>query len=238
MPPRHHRTTDRIVAILELVSRNRRGLSLGTISQELGAPKSSIQELTNGLTATGYLVERDRRFYLGAGPFVLTLAANRIAALSLRHSVLEQLYAETGHSIMAGIGVGDAVVYIDHVGHNPALEFVARNHMRRSLYATATGKIVLAAMQPQEMDSFLLSAPVKDRDAVQEFLNELPKIRSDELAYNYGSTLPSVAAVATPLYDGCGAFIASICAPIERERESELPAIGADLRGAVRSVDV
>lgn len=235
MPPRHHRTVDRVVSILEIVSRDSRGISLNTLSEELEAPKTSIQELTNGLLATGYLVERGGGFRLGAGAFVLTLMANRNAAVSLTHEWLEEIQRRVGAGVMAGIGVGDSLVYIDHVGGNPALEFVARNHSRRSLYSTASGKIILAAMDAKEMDGILLAAPVKERSAVDAFLAELATIRRDRVAFNYGSTLPGVAAVATPLYDSHGVFTASVCVPVDRERESDLPALGEKLRWAVEA---
>ena len=77
MPPRHHRTVDRTVAIMEVASRATSGVSLAELSTRLDAPKSSIQELTNGLLATGYLVERERRFLLGPGAFVLSPAHRR-----------------------------------------------------------------------------------------------------------------------------------------------------------------
>lgn len=238
MPPRHHRTVDRVVAILELVARARQGLTLATISEELGAPRTSVHELTNGLLATGYLVERHQRLYLGAGPFVLTLTANRSAAISLSHEILAEISEKLGLSVMAGIGVGDALVYIDHVGDNPALEFVARNHSRRSLYATASGKIILADMPPRMMDSFLLNAPVRERDAVEGFLTELPSIRRDRLAYNLGATLPGIAAVATPLIGRDGSLIASISVPVSKDRRAEIREIGEQLRSIVSTVTV
>ena len=66
---------------MEEASRVTGGVSLAELAERLDAPKSSIQELTNGLLATGYLVERDRRFTLGPGPFVLSI---RTVGLSLR----------------------------------------------------------------------------------------------------------------------------------------------------------
>lgn len=236
MPPRHHRTVDRVVSILEMASHQNRGLTLSDMCQELSAPKSSVQDLANGLVATGYLYERNGKFYLGSSAFVLTLRANRSAAFSLSHKVLEDISSQVKESVMAGISVGDSLVYIDHVGDNLALEFVARNHSRRSLCSTASGKIILASMQPREMDGFLLSALTSERESVEIFLEELPRIRSTRLAFNFGTTISSVAAVATALYDHSGVFVASICAVTERDREDELEAIGNRLRDAVQQV--
>ena len=71
MPARPHRTVDRVTGILETVSLSPRGVTLAELAVALDAAKSSIQELTNGLLARGYLTEEDRRFHLGPGPFIL-----------------------------------------------------------------------------------------------------------------------------------------------------------------------
>ena len=85
MPARPHRTVDRVVEILETVSLSQRGITLSELATAMGAAKSSVQELTNGLLARGYLIEEDRRFHLGPGPFILAARANKLAALSLNH---------------------------------------------------------------------------------------------------------------------------------------------------------
>src|SRR6187402_1365301 len=59
MPARPHRTVDRVVEILEIVSLSQRGVTLTELATAMAAAKSSVQELTNGLLARGYLVEED-----------------------------------------------------------------------------------------------------------------------------------------------------------------------------------
>jgi DNA-binding IclR family transcriptional regulator len=51
MPVRPHRTVDGVIGILEIVSLNPRGVTLAELATALGAAKSSVQELTNGLLA-------------------------------------------------------------------------------------------------------------------------------------------------------------------------------------------
>jgi predicted DNA-binding transcriptional regulator YafY len=58
MPARPHGTVDRVIQILETVSLSARGVTLAELAAALEAAKSSVQELTNGLLACGYLIER------------------------------------------------------------------------------------------------------------------------------------------------------------------------------------
>jgi DNA-binding IclR family transcriptional regulator len=127
MPARPHRTVDRTVGILETVSLSPRGVTLAELAAALDAAKSSVQELTNGLLARGYLVEEERRFHLGPGPFILASRANKLAALSLDHEFVTELRKLLGCNILVGVRVGDAIVFTDHAGEqSPGLTFVAR----------------------------------------------------------------------------------------------------------------
>ena len=111
MPARPHRTVDRVVEILEIVSLSPRGVALAELATAMGAAKSSIQELTNGLLARGYLIEEDRRFHLGPGPFILASRANMLAALSLDHQFVADLAERLGCTVLVGVRVGDAVIF-------------------------------------------------------------------------------------------------------------------------------
>ena len=152
MPARPHRTVDRVIEILETVSLRPRGVSLAELAAALDAAKSSVQELTNGLLARGYLIECDRRFHLGPGPFILAARANKLAAVSLDHQFVAELARLLGCTVLVGVRVGDAIVFTDLVGEeSPSLTFVARTHARRPLYTSAAGKTLLANVPDDEM---------------------------------------------------------------------------------------
>ncbi|MCE0761905.1 helix-turn-helix domain-containing protein [Pseudonocardia kujensis] len=219
-----------MAAILESVAPVRQGLTLAALAERLGAPKSSIHELVNGLVATGYLVERDHRFGLGPAPFVLSLNGNGVAAQDIDRDLLPRIHAEVGCSVMIGIQVGMSLVYIDQIGDEPALEFAARNHSRRSLYSTASGKIILASMPAREMDALLHSATSAEQPEVDRFLSELPEIRATGLAYNPGVTVPKIFSVATALRRSDGELVGAVCAIRPERLRDDLPRIGSRIQ--------
>ena len=104
MPARPHRTVDRVIEILETVSLSPRGVTLAELAAALDAAKSSVQELTNGLLARGYLIESERRFHLGPGPFILAARANKLAAVSLDHEFVAELAKGLGALSSSGCG--------------------------------------------------------------------------------------------------------------------------------------
>jgi DNA-binding IclR family transcriptional regulator len=187
MPARPHRTVDRVTGILETVSLSRRGVTLAELAKALDAAKSSVQELTNGLLARGYLVEEDGRFHLGPGPFILAARANTLAALSVDHRFVVELHNSLRCNVLVGVRVGDAIVFVDHVGQeSPGLTYVARTHARRPLYTSAAGKTLLANLPDEEMDRLLDLAGPDQAGEVRQFLAELPEIRATRLAFNRG----------------------------------------------------
>ncbi|KAF0960875.1 IclR family transcriptional regulator [Rhodococcus sp. T7] len=237
VPPRHHRTVDRVTAILDAVAPVPQGLTLATLADRLDAPKSSIHELVNGLLATGYLIEHEHRISLGPAPFVLTLSGNRLAAQEVDRDLLPRIHEAVECSVLIGIQVGMSLVYIDQIGEEPALEFAARNHSRRSLYGTASGKVILADLPGREMDALLHSASSADRAEVDRFLAELPEIRATGLAYNLGSTIPNVYSVATALRSPDGTLVGAVCAVGREELRESLPDIGRRIQSLLGSRD-
>ena len=234
MPARPHRTVDRVVQILETVSLTPRGVTLAELAVALDAAKTSIQELTNGLLARGYLTEEDHRFHLGPGPFILASRANKLAALSLDHQFVVELSEAVGCNVLLGVRVGDAIVFTDHVGEeSPSLTFVARTHARRPLYTSAAGKTLLANVPEDEMYRLLDLASPEQAGEVQTFLTELPEIRSRHLAFNRGATLADAFVVATPLLTPDGGLIAAISAAVDPAQADRLDEIGEVLKKAV-----
>lgn len=227
---------------MELVARSGGGLSLADVAKQLDSPKSSIQELTNGLVASGYLVESSRRLVLGAGPFVLALMGNRLAAMSLSHEMVQELYSRVGDTVLIGVPLGDSIAFVDHAGEKDGMgsviEFVARTHARRPMLATASGKIALSEMSSVQMDAILVSAQSFDKALVDAFLHELPGIKATGLAYNMGTTIEGVSVVATALRDSKGQFIASVSSARSTLDAADMALLGERLVKAVESLEV
>lgn len=234
MPARPHRTVDRVIGILETVSVSQRGVTLAELATALDAAKSSIQGLTNGLLARGYLIEEERRYRLGPGPFILASRANKLAALSLDHQFVAELGKLLGRTILVGVRVGDAIVFTDYAGEeSPNLTFVARTHARRPLYTSAAGKTLLANVPNEEMNRLLDLASPEQAGEVRQFLAELPEIRSRGLAFNRGATFPDAFVVASPLLSADGTLIAAISAVVDPAEADTLEAIGEKLKAAI-----
>jgi DNA-binding IclR family transcriptional regulator len=219
---------------LEEAARATTGVTVGELAQRLKAPKSSIQELTNGLLATGYLVDGGAGgFVLGPGAFVLSLHATGLPLRRVQHEELERAQERVGLPLFVGVRVGDDQVFVDQAGEDVLMDFVSATHPRRPLLITATGRIILAFMSGPERNEFLRRMDREQPDAVAAFVEELVELREQQIAYNPGETVPGRYAVATPLIDPEGTFLAAICAVGGQEVAGRLTDVGETLRDAV-----
>ena len=150
---------------------------------------------------------------------------------------MAELATVLGCTVLVGVRVGDAIVFVDHVGaESPALTFVARTHARRPLYTSAAGKIVLANIPDDEMYRLLELAGPEQASDVRQFLAELPDIRSRRLAFNRGVTLADAFAVATTLLAPDGSLIAAIGAAVDASEAGRLDDLGQELKKAVTTI--
>lgn len=172
-----HRTVERLSAILTHVARARDGATLTEIARAVDAPVSSVQGFLNGLVTTGFLDERDRRYTLGPAPHLLNVLAGRRSTPQVSHQQLEALSRDSGLTAMLAIGVGGDVYYVDHVSTNPAIAWLAENHVRRSLLHTSSGWVLLADYEERDLWAYLRRLPESDADLIETFLATLPSIR-------------------------------------------------------------
>lgn len=211
MTAERHRGVARTVGILEAVASSPDGLTLTDLSRVLQAPVSSVQKLTNGLHAEGYLVSDGRRFELGPGAFALTMMGDWSTVAPISHELIESLAIELDCSIVLGVLVGDHLMYFDEVGNDPGVDFYARSRSRRPLLTSSGGKRLLAGMPDDELQQRLRRlSQTEPASQVDEFLQELPQIRRTGLAR--GDRIPNILAVAAGVPGRQGRLAASLVA--------------------------
>lgn len=181
--PANHRTVDRVTQIVEEVVYNP-GMTFVELAKALQAPRSSVYGFIQGLKAKGWLYELNRRFYLGPAVYGLTLASGHLRAGMVSHDHLAQLHHETGVTAFLQVRAGDHVFSVAEAGSDAIADFEARTNIRRTLIATAAGKVMLAARAPAEVEAYLRGLGEDERDMVAAFLSDYPEIRRSGVATN------------------------------------------------------
>src|SRR5438270_13400446 len=228
------RSSARLVAALEALTRAEEGMGLAELSIAVGAPKSSLLGILRSLVRLGYLAHAHGLYRLGPRSF--RLAADMLAVRrfpSLVRPVLQDLHAQTQETVFLVQldEVARRVTYVEVIDSPNPVRYTVPTGTTRPLYVSAGGLMLLAFQDPAFIDTYLRSVsldPLTPRTItdVGKLRQRLQTIRRDGFAVSIGETVPGAAGVAAPIFNGDGSVTAGllIAAPIERF-EKQLPAL-------------
>lgn len=193
-------------------------LPLSTIASELGIPKGSAFRLVSTLEQLGFL-EQDpssKRYRLGVK--VLTLGQVYLAGLeypdvALPH--LEELALDTGESASMVILDGTEVVYIARASLRQIMRGNVSVGSRLPSYCTSTGKVLLAHLEPRDLDELLRDLVFepfthKTVSGPDELRASLPRIREEGYAVSDGELDIRLRSIAAPVRNMSGRVVGAV----------------------------
>jgi IclR family KDG regulon transcriptional repressor len=148
-----------------------------------------------------------KRYRIGRPLFVLAASAlDEVEMVSLATPILEDLSRETGESAHFSVRLGDAVVVLARTGGKGAFQLTDRAGAMRPAHCTALGKIMLAALAPDQLEQFLARADLKAHTSKSitspELLRrEIAEVRRAGLAVDDGEFDAELRCVAVPVRD-------------------------------------
>jgi DNA-binding IclR family transcriptional regulator len=239
------RSSARVVAALEALTRSEEGLGLAELSLAVGAPKSSLLGILRSLVALGYLAHSHGLYRLGPRSF--RLAADMLAVRrfpTLVRPVLQDLQARTHETVFLVQldPVARRVTYVEGIDSPNPIRYTVPTGTTRPLYVSAGGLMLLSFQDPAFVDTYLRSVPLdpltpRTITDVGQLRQRLQTIRREGFAVSLGETVPGAAGLAAPIFNADGSVTAGllIAAPIERF-EKELPRLKRLLREATSIV--
>lgn len=207
----------RAFAILEQIAHSREGISLAELSKRVGLHNSTTFHLVKTMVSLGYVRQlKDKRYRVGRPLFALAASSlDDIEMVSLATPVLEDLSRETGESGHFAVRMGDSVVVIARTSGPGAFQLTDRVGVVRPANCTALGKIVLAALRPEQLGRFLERAELKpftpksivDAEVLRR---EIDEVRRAGMAFDDGEFDAELRCVAVPVRDFTGQVIGAI----------------------------
>jgi len=200
------------------VARHREGIGLADLSKRVGLHNSTTFHLAKTLVALGYIRQEadSRRYRVGRPLFALAASAlDEIEMVRLATPVLEELSAKTGESGHFAVRMGDAIVVIARTSGPGAFQLTERVGVVRPAHCTALGKVVLAALGPDQLERFLERADLKPstENSITEIpalLSEIQEVKRTGIAYDDAEFNPEVRCVAVPVKDFTGQVVGAI----------------------------
>jgi DNA-binding IclR family transcriptional regulator len=232
----------RAFAILELVARAPDGISLSELSRAVRLHSSTTFNLVRTMFNLGYLRQSgdDKRYRIGRPLF--SLAANAIDDLLLvdtAKAVMEDLSHASGETGTFAVWSGGQVVAMARSSGAGAFQLSDRVGGVRPAHATATGKVLLAALPPEQFDAYLASATLTRFTATtivdaQRLRTEVQRTKTAGFAIDRAEFHDDVCCIAMPVRDFSGKTVGAIglSAPLWRMGDDVRPAKAALLREA------
>jgi IclR family KDG regulon transcriptional repressor len=236
----------RAFAILEEVARHREGIGLADLSKLVGLHNSTTFHLAKTMVSLGYIrQEKDTKKYrVGRPLFALAASAlDEIEMVNVATPVLEDLSRETGESSHFAVRMGDAVVVIARTSGPGAFQLTDRVGVVRPAHCTALGKVILAALRPDQLERFLERVDMKPSTEksitdVPRLMREIAEVRKTGIAYDDGEFNPEVRCVAVPVKDFTGQVVGAlgISGPIWRMANQALQSRAKIVQGAAEKL--
>ena len=224
----YSQSLERGLAILSSFSSARPLLGVSELSRDVGLSRSTTHRYVATLTALGYLQQdaATRRYRLG--PRVLDLGFSAINSMELREiSVphLQQLSDETGYTVNMAVLDRTDIVYIERCrsSREGQREIDLNLHVgsRLPAYCTSLGKVLLADLDPQELEAVLGTVQLAKRGPNTltqraALVAELDRVRKSGLAVNNEELAYGLRSIAAPIRSKSGGAVAGINLAVHR----------------------
>jgi DNA-binding IclR family transcriptional regulator len=208
----------RAFLILEEIAYTREGIALSELSKRIGLHNSTAFHILKTLVSLGYVRQmRDtKRYRIGRPLFALAAGAlDEIEMVSCATPILQGLSQETGESCHFSVRSGDAVMVMARTSGPRAFQLTNRVGILRPAHCTALGKVILAALSPEQFERFLKRADLRaySSKSITEpdlLLREIAEVRRTGIAFDDGEFDDEVRCVAVPVHDFSGQTLGAI----------------------------
>ena len=210
----------RVLDVLMAIASRPGGCSLAELAPRLDVPKTSLHRLLRTLESGGYLTVQSGSYKLGPAAFhlasVIGSSAPSTAFPACARPVLEWLAHESRDTVMLGVLIEDEheILYIDVIDSEASVRFSVPAGDRRPLYTAASGKAVLAFMEPAAQQTYLNTTDFRQftpfTTGRDELADELREFRNSAVAFDSNGREVGASALASPIFDSGGKVFASV----------------------------
>lgn len=212
-------SVSRALRAMEFVAASRDGVTAKEIAAHLDLALPSAYHLLATLTESGYLVHlaQDHRYGLGYRVRLLEQGLERqLEVPALIASAVKRLHLEADAAAYYAVyrEVNVVVAHVVDSERRPRVQ-VLDIGFHEATHATAFGKVMLAAMSPEERDAYLdrvglrrcTANTMTDRSLLEAHLD---KVRRSGVALEIGEFQDGLSCLAAPVRSSAGAVLASV----------------------------
>ncbi|MFT3777572.1 MAG: IclR family transcriptional regulator [Ottowia sp.] len=224
---------ERMFSLVDVLASREEAMSLKDISEQTGLHPSTAHRILNDLTV-GRFVDRPEAGTYRLGMRLLELGNLVKGRLNVRDAALEpmrELHKLIQQPVNLSVRQGDEIVYVERAySERSGMQVVRAIGGRAPLHLTSTGKLFLAADEPQRVRAYATRTGLAGhtRNSITQLPaleRELARARQSGVARDDEELETGVRCMAAGIHDDQGHLVAglSISAPADRLDESWLP---------------
>lgn len=235
----------KVLHILETLHEAPSGLQLKDVASQTGINKSTAYRFLAHLEHEGY-VFRDASGGYAIGVRLARLASGmsyQTTLCKLSRPILQQLWRATGETVNLAVLDGREVLYLDVMESSHTFRLVSQVGIRRPVYCTALGKVMLAYIPDEEQQYFFTglkferftSQTVK---GIQPLRKEFAIIRQRGYSIDNEEAYLGSRCIGAPIFESSGKIAAalSVSGPTTRVTREKVPAFAALAKNAAMTI--
>jgi len=225
------RAQSRVLGLFEVLAALPEGLSLSDLSARLHVPKSTLLNSLRPLENDGFLNTEGSLYRLGPRAFRLAAEISSNWSLPrLMRGYLREIAERTGETALLSIldEKGQRFVHIDAIEGSSRVRYVMTIGSGGPLYATASGRVLLAFQPEDYQDRYMSHIELKaftaqtttDKDILRA---QLAEVRRTRCWLSIGEIEPDGGAIVSPIFGPRGDIVAAmgVALPLTRMRGRE-----------------
>jgi DNA-binding IclR family transcriptional regulator len=234
------------LAVLEyLIESGEAGVS--DIARHVGVTVGTSHRLVATLVVTGWAEQNPENRKYRPSQKVVRLAhkmRKTISAREIAHEHLERLVRSIHETGNIAVLSDRRVLYVDKVTSDQPFGIEARVGSRLPAYCTALGKVLVAGLEPEGVEAYLVLLKELREQRVKpvppsptSFRTMVEKARKQGYALDNGEYLPDVYCVAAPIHGSTGHIVAAISVSAPKSRfEANRTALVRDVQEAADAI--
>lgn len=211
-------TNMRTLLLLEALGHSDRALTPTELNASIGLPKQTVHRLCATLEAQGFLVrDGDGKGYRAARRARLMSAGLLHASWAnvVRHQVLSEIARTVGETVNYVVPEEYGMRYLDRVDTDWSFRIQLPVGTHVPFHCTASGKVFMASLRPKARLAFVTALTLskhtmKTHTSADALMAELKVIAKQGYAEDDEEFLDDMVAVAVPVRDVAGRYVASL----------------------------
>lgn len=218
------------LAVIETFSAEHPRQSIAEVAVACGLDRATARRCLLTLAHHGY-ADYDGKFFT-LTPRVLRLGTGCLATMPLPQIVqpmLDDLSEALGESTSVSILDGSEIVYVARAAQRKVMSIALMPGSRLPAYCTSMGRVLLAALPPEQARAVIAAAPMSARTprtltTIPEVMAQLDRVRAEGFAVIDQEVEIGLCSIAVPLFDSRSRVVAAANVGLASADCGDLPA--------------